>query len=703
MKVVTLTHFVLGLWVLVFSSWMPSLAETVSQNAHRSVEINDLIGLQRIGGASGTGLSISPDGDYAAFEMHKPTVAGNSYEVGWYVLDLHAGKAPKKVANAGDPKLFWSGAGSWNSEPPKWSPDGQWIAYRLKDQNGVQIWITSRDGSTTRRLTRNDADVIDFTWSNEGTQIYFSTDAPRSKLATVAANVRRQGYRFDGEVGWDFAAAKPFFKQFEQVGGLPVIWTYDFSESNERKATEAERIAFESRGGVVGLESQVDRFNVSTSPDGSWIAWFEPLDSKLSGYITPLNLAANRSGDPDNIVTCNAPQCSGWLEPIGSTLSYLQWNEAGEEVYFFHRGGVNYDRVSIIGWSPNSNEVRQVFSSFGILTDCSISSEYAFCFEQSATHPRQLIRINLHSGESETVFDPNAKFADFQFGEVTRLEWDIGQSYDSKTYGYLVKPVDYVEGVRYPLIIVGYNAKRAAIGGTGEEYPIQPFAANGFAVLVHGFPLSMDLYQRIGNLKDYNAAVYGGDELGHPRTMFESLKNAIDKLDREGVIDRSRIGVTGFSTGIEMVNYGLINSDLFKAVITSSSAHSPLNYFLASNSYRESLTAGGFGRPGSPTDRTWNKLSLSRNASKISAPILINAPESELLSSVEDYVTLHEYGRLIDLYVFPDERHVKWYPAHRHSIYDRNLAWFQFWLRDRKKVKKEYPRYYERWSSMSVD
>lgn len=34
----------------------------------------------------------------------------------------------------------------------------------------------------------------------------------------------------------------------------------------------------------------------------------------------------------------------------------------------------------------------------------------------------------------------------------------------------------------------------------------------------------------------------------------------------------------------------------------------------------------------------------------------------------------------IDMFVYPDEHHVKWQPAHRLATYARAIAWFDFWL-----------------------
>src|SRR3546814_1411636 len=52
-----------------------------------------------------------------------------------------------------------------------------------------------------------------------------------------------------------------------------------------------------------------------------------------------------------------------------------------------------------------------------------------------------------------------------------------------QAFGDLVYPADYRAGQRYPLIVVQYESRGFLRGGTGDEFPIQAFASNGFAVL----------------------------------------------------------------------------------------------------------------------------------------------------------------------------------------------------------------------------
>lgn len=56
------------------------------------------------------------------------------------------------------------------------------------------------------------------------------------------------------------------------------------------------------------------------------------------------------------------------------------------------------------------------------------------------------------------------------------------------SYGYLALPPGYSPGTRLPLVIVTYRCAGFLRGGVGDEYPVFPFAAQGFAVLCFSVP-----------------------------------------------------------------------------------------------------------------------------------------------------------------------------------------------------------------------
>jgi len=67
---------------------------------------------------------------------------------------------------------------------------------------------------------------------------------------------------------------------------------------------------------------------------------------------------------------------------------------------------------------------------------------------------------------------------------------------------------------------------------------------------------------------------------------------------------------------------------------------------------------------------------------------LVQAAESEYLSGLQFYIALREHEVPVELIVYPNEGHIKNQPAHKLIVYERNLAWFKFWLLENHKRQK---------------
>ena len=63
-------------------------------------------------------------------------------------------------------------------------------------------------------------------------------------------------------------------------------------------------------------------------------------------------------------------------------------------------------------------------------------------------------------------------------------------------------------------------------------------------------------------------------------------------------------------------------------------------------------------------------------------------------------MALANAGKPVEMYRFPDEYHVKWQPAHRYAVYNRNIDWFNFWLRDVESGLTGDPEQYPRWREL---
>src|SRR3546814_16358870 len=82
------------------------------------------------------------------------------------------------------------------------------------------------------------------------------------------------------------------------------------------------------------------------------------------------------------------------------------------------------------------------------------------------------------------------------------------------------------------------------------------------------------------------------------------------------------------------------------------------------------------------SDLLWSHISLVRQPQNAKFPILFQVADNEYLATLASYTALQQAKIPSDLFVFPNEEHVKWQPTNRLAVYRRNLAWFDFWLKD---------------------
>jgi hypothetical protein len=97
-------------------------------------------------------------------------------------------------------------------------------------------------------------------------------------------------------------------------------------------------------------------------------------------------------------------------------------------------------------------------------------------------------------------------------------------------FGQLVKPPGYEEGKRYPLIVTLYRSgDYFLVGATGNENPIQVYAAKGFLVL--SFSIGRNRLRKSGDFDEYllNWASPGA-----------SLEMAVRSLVERGLSMRTR-------------------------------------------------------------------------------------------------------------------------------------------------------------------
>lgn len=287
------------------------------------------------------------------------------------------------------------------------------------------------------------------------------------------------------------------------------------------------------------------------------------------------------------------------------------------------------------------------------------------------------VRDGLRAAPELVAFDPatqqstpltalNPQLAALRMGEISSIHWRSKP--DAPADGFLIKPVDYRPGNRYPLVIL---LDDGTLRKEGEPYLLDgAWQLSGHATQMLAAQGFMVLYKREPPMRDVIETPAEGERV---RTDTEA---AVAKLDSEGLIDPSRIGIAGWSRAGYYTSYLLI--------------HSSIKFAAASN------IDGGASEY---TDRM--RPFTDEELKKVSAPILFN---SHGLWSLVYHGAMADrllaLGRPADILYFQSASHSTTRPQHRLRSLGSNIDWWRFWLMDAEDPDPAKAAQYAHWRGL---
>lgn len=618
-----------------------------------------------------TGVSISPNGAYVAFRAERASVEENAYHSKWFIGRLNGRDAPKPAADGGAP-IFTSG---WPlGEEPRWSADSHWLYFRALRDAQVQIWRASVDGKS-EQLTNDPGDVKAFALLSDRTLAY---EAGPSRAAIKKAELAEYdaGIRIDRTT----PVGQPLFRSGLVNGRLATErylgdWMMKTTLLADQE-THAQILNLETRrvrAATPAEEKTFRRITDGPQMDGApgRSERMHVADDGRIAYIPEKGedraLHVRMKGDHDHEIICQASACS-------RRIAWLSWRGARKEVIFAtvdrERGGA----MTIFDWDVEQNRVRAVREAFGLLhsgrvagigVGCAVDDLYAVCIAADTNTPPRTERIDLDSGQTLVMADPNAKLARALGHRAEFVQWKDRDGHPFT--GYFIPAEGAAKGAPSPAFITYYTCQGYLRGGFGDEWPLVHLAKAGIATLcINMTPLGDG---QVSAIKEYQTALAG-------------IEGAIDMLARRGV-DAKKIGIGGFSFGASVAMWVAYHSKLIATASLATPELTETYYWqrvLMGDVFKETLRrTWGLGAPDETPDQ-WRRISPKYNLDHLRFPMLIQAPEEEYLVAAEYFAPLIESCAPTDVYVFPNEPHYKFQPRHRLAVYQRNIDWFRFWL-----------------------
>jgi dipeptidyl aminopeptidase/acylaminoacyl peptidase len=392
-------------------------------------------------------------------------------------------------------------------------------------------------------------------------------------------------------------------------------------------------------------------------------------------YLVP---SPKESGASPNIVRLTV--VNGAIENVASmplsilSLDAVVQKPGQEDVYMtaMNKGG---EQEQVFAFNLRSHELRSIFQASQHIWSLSVSgagTRIAYAAEDSSrlsdvwtversSKPQQLIHSDFGRSQQE-------------LGETRTISWET----NGKThYGTVRLPLNYRAGQRYPTIVEVYPEPDSAssvrnlflLGNPLYDSVIwQAFSASGYAVF------TPDIDTRVGTPMSDIAA---------------NVLPAVDKIVALGIADPDRLGVYGRSAGGYSTFSLIVQSQRFKAAV-SSVGYANLLTMYGNLEESGNTTALGLLENEELGVTPWQDRSLYIENSpyflfdRVTTPVLIQYGAKDTVtadSSKEAFVALRRLGKTATLVGYPDEAHGVGKPENRIDFTNRVLDWFNQYLK----------------------
>ncbi len=609
-------------------------------------------------------------------------------------------------------------------DKPQWSPDGARLAFLASPESGkpAQLYVMPMNGGDALQITTNKAGVQDYAWHPDGNAIaYVSDDDPANQKAldkhldavTITDNdyLTREApqpahlWLVDAAVG---AATRLTSGTWSVVKGSAPVWLSDGSKIYYQRQADPIFAHFVSQTTYaydVKSKTSTDLgLGVDSDPK---ICLVEP-----DFVVTSVELTRQPPSVPPSKYEAHEP--TRWylsvLKPRHGSL-YLQTdlserssdtlaetsNSSGTVDRNVHWFGCSEgappliattDGVRNVVWTTTERgeTVRASLGDVDFGPDATLSNNGAVAFVGlRPDRPADIYYLPpgafaLHGTSlPKQITNENAWMNDFTVARSEAFEWqtDLG----TKADGVLTYPVHYVAGRKYPLVldIHGGPVSTSTWDMTGLEglSLVQILAAHDYFVFRPN-------YRGSDNLGDAFLQAIVGDVTSGPGR--DNLA-AVAALRATGMIDESRIGVSGWSGGGLQTSWLIGHANFWRAAVMGAAVTdwyqqavlADINENFAQTFFNGTLPFNPSGRAAYAAE---SPITFATN---VKTPTLILSDTRDQRVPVSQaytfYHALRDRGATVKFTAFPRAGHFPTDPVGREMALRAWAGWLERWLK----------------------
>ncbi|WP_038267099.1 alpha/beta hydrolase family protein [Zhouia amylolytica] len=485
---------------------------------------------------------------------------------------------------------------------PRWSPDGEKIAFVSSSDEGAEIYIYWIKTGQFAKISQLEKSPSSISWSPDGEWIAFSmniaekapviakmpskpegakwSEAPRITdrlkheadgrgyikpgynhifLLPADGGSARQlthgNYNHSGNISWS-----PDGKLIYFSGNRNDDWEYDFRNS-EIYSVHTETTEIKSLTSRKGPD-----YHPVASPDGKHIAYISN-DDKIQAYQNRTLHIMGADGSNKKELTAT----------LDRSVSNIQWNQNGKGIYFTYDNKGN----SKIGYVGLNGNIKKIADNLGGTTvgrpypsgSYSISDKGVIAYTRTTPYDPAAIAV-IKGKSSEVITKLNDDLLAYRdLGKVEEV-WYKSSVDNRDVQGWIVYPPNYEKGKKYPLLVENHGGP---ILNYGDRFSteMQLYAAQGYLVFYPNPRGSTSYGEEFANLL-YN---------NYPGEDYNDVMDGVDHLIDQGIVDVNNMFVTGGSAGGIMTAWIIGKNNRFNAAVVAKPVINWISKTLVADNY----------------------------------------------------------------------------------------------------------------------
>ena len=615
--------------------------------------------------------NISPDGEWIAYTVRETNLEEDSSETRLWM-----------VSSDGEELLAMTGVGS-SASSPQWSPDGKYLSFMASRNDGeTQVWALKRKGGEAVQLSHIEQGVNGYEWSPDGERLVLLVTDQDPEEAADGEDTKEGPWVIDrlqfkrDNIGYLDRLRTHLYVQNLDDDAVTQITSGDYDDAQPVWSPDGTRIAF--------VSNRTEEPDANSNRD----IWVVSADSPDAG-ATLLQVTTNSGSD-------SSPAWS----PDGQTITYvtviepdLIWYATNHLAIAPASGGSarvltqRLDRnVSSPEFATDGNSIQFIWEESGErhLASIDLTGEG---FTRTIAGQRSVRGFSTNSaGQIATLIGeahlPSEVFL-LDDGNLQQLTHSNRPLLDELQLASVEKvQFDSRDGTE----VEGFIYKPAGFdsdfryptllrihGGPVSQYDFNfNFEAQLFAA--NGYVVVMvNPRGSSGYGQDFSLGIY--QDWG--TRDFEDVMAGIDYAIEQGFADPDRLGVGGWSYGGILTNYVITKTGRFQGAVTGAS-----EVLYRSNYGHDHYQLQWEKELGLPWEnpQAWERISPFNDVANSTTPTLIMGGEEDwnvpILNSEQLYQALKRLGRTTQLVVYPGEHHGIRKPSFQLDRFERYLDWY---------------------------